>query len=96
MIHLLPAFFVVDCHVTDRMKFVFRQMMDWLKLVELESLQDKFEIGQSLRKYFLIQILMILKSMMSSSEFQSVLGRLLMILVILVMAQIAALKLKNT
>ena len=95
VIHLLPAFFAVDCHVTDRMKFVFRQMMDWLKLVELESLQDKFEIDQSLRKYFLIQIPMILKSMMSSSEFQSVLGRLLMILVILVMAQIAALKLKN-
>ena len=88
-------FFSVDCHVTDRMKFVFLQKMGWLKLVELGSLQDKFVTGQSLRKYFLIQIPVILKSMMSSSEFQSVQERLLRILVILAMAQIAVLKWKN-
>ena len=87
-------FFSVDCHVTDRMKFVFLQKMGWLKLVELGSLQDKFVTGQSLRKYFLIQIPVILKSMMSSSEFQSVQERLLRILVILAMAQIAVLKWK--
>ena len=88
-------FFFVDCHVTDRMKFVFLQKMGLLKLVELGSLQDKFEIDQSLRKYPLIQIPVILKSMMSSSEFQSVQERLLRILVILAMAQIAVLKWKN-
>ena len=88
-------FFSVDCHVTDRMKFVFLQKMGWLKLVELGSLQDKFVTGQSLRKYFLIQIPVILKSMMSSSEFQSVQERLLRILVILAMAQIVVLKRKN-
>ena len=87
-------FFSVDYHVTDKMKFGFLQMMGLLKLVGLESLQDKFEIDQSLKKCSSTQIPMILKSVMSSSEFQSVLERLLMILVILVTAQIAALKLK--
>ena len=88
-------FFSVDCHVTDRTKFVFLQKMGLLKLVELGSLQDKSATDQSLRKYSLIQIPVILKSMMSSSEFQSVQGRLPKILVILAMAQIAVLKWKN-
>ena len=77
------------------MKFGFLQMMGLLKRVGLESLQDKFEIDQNLKKCSSNQIPMILKSVMSLSEFQSVLERLLMILVILVTAQIAALKLKK-